>query len=203
MCEKANMSLLDSYWLLMAVSRHIMQWLHRSPPSTAQTQSLLTELHFFSSSCLGSSGSQSWKRSQREQLAWMELFGLTDHDVFICRSAVINGNLAECYFSEAWLKSGQAPVKLGAGNRVLISQSVGVGEDKLWTLLGYSALCNGTDRSRVKSANGSLLVACIIYYYPSEQGRERNKETIWYLFGGQGDWTLPSKYFLFLTLTIT
>lgn len=57
----------------------------------------------------------------------MELFGLTDHDVFICRSAVINGNLAECYFSEAWLKSGQAPVKLGAGNRVLISQSVGVG----------------------------------------------------------------------------
>lgn len=108
----------------------------------------------------------------------MELFGLTDHDVFICRSAVINGNLAGCYFSEAWLKSGQAPVKLGAGNRVLISQSVGVGEDKLWTLLGYSALCNGTDRSRVKSANGSLLVACMIYYYPSEQERERNKETI-------------------------
>lgn len=39
----------------------------------------------------------------------------------------------------ARVESGQAPVKLGAGNRVLISQSVG-SERIYYTLLGYGSL---------------------------------------------------------------
>lgn len=72
----------------------------------------------------------------------MELFGVTDHDVFICRSAVINGNLAELYFSEFVYAGGKwsSPCEIGS-RKLSADQSVcRLWEDILWALLGYSTL---------------------------------------------------------------
>lgn len=70
----------------------------------------------------------------------MELFGVTEHDVFICRSAVINGNLAECYFSEVVGGKWSSPCEIGSREWSADQPGCRHWEDKLWTLSDYSTL---------------------------------------------------------------
>lgn len=144
----------------MALSCLIMQRLHSPAPSTALMQSLLTELHS-SVHFLSIRTALSPRRIAVRAVSLDGTFGVTDHDVFICTSSVINGNLAGCYFSEVVCEGGKrsSPCEIGSRESSADQPVCRLWEDilypaGLWLSILYST--NGAGQSRVRSVNGFL-----------------------------------------------